>query len=512
MLQFRYCTPFMVNHLSMQHFLYYNLSYSKSHSFRHTKTIALKKQQIPLKGDYILIDVKTTGVRATIDKIIAIELHHVKNGKIVSHLSTLINPEMTLSTQLEKQTGVTNEMLQTAPAFSQMAKKLHTFLKGKILIAHDARFAYAFIKNAFKAENMVLDEKIICTLRLTRLLFPDLNNHRSIDLKKHLALDLTLTDGSFLVALFSQIVKVISPKDLMHAIDLLKKYPSMPGALALQHTKHIPNTPGVYRFYGKNDELLYVGKSLTLRESIFAHFIHDRSAKKSLKLSQQVKKIDWIKTVGECGALLLEAQLIKTKTPLFNQLQGRNATLYTIQAVTSQHHYMMLEVVSLSEVETANIQHVYGIFKLRQQAAAKLKAFINENNLCYSINQFGKALKPCFRHQIQKCIGACAHTETSDSYNARILPHLKNLGPNPWPFENRIAIKESCLKNKEKAEFHIIDKWHYLGTVKQLDEANENAFDESRIDIDTFNIVRHFVTQKLDHIGLIKLKGLTRRH
>jgi DNA polymerase-3 subunit epsilon len=474
--------------------------------------MTLKKLKIPLKGDHVFVELTTTGVRATIDNIIAVQLHHVKNGKMISTWSTLIKPEMPLTSSVEKQTGLTNEALKSAPLFRKIAKKLQAYIKGNLIVAHDARFAYAFLKNALKSANLVLDEKMICTLRLSRLLFPDLKSHRLVDLKNHLALDLTVSDNSFLVAYFSQIIQVISPEDLRRAVDLLKKYPSLPSALTLSHTKNIPNTAGVYRFYGKNDELLYVGKTLTLQDSIFAHFINDRSAKKSLKLSQQIQKIDWIKTVGECGAQLLHAKLVKTTSPLFNQLQGRHSALFTIQAIMTTHDYMTLEVVNLAEVNTADIEHVYGIFKLRKQAVAKLKDFINENNLCYSINQFGKALKPCFRYQIQKCIGACAHTETSDSYNARILPHLNNLGPNPWPFTHKIAIKESCLKNKSKAEFHIIDKWHYLGTYKQLNESTMPSLDESKVDVDTFNIIRHFVTQKLDHIDLIKLTDKINHH
>lgn len=78
----------------------------------------------------------------------------------------------------------------------------------------------------------------------------------------------------------------------------------------------LPNHPGVYTFHGESESLpLYIGKSVNLRSRVMSHF----RAPDEAKMLRQSRRVSWIPTAGDLGALLLEAQMIKTQQPLFNK-------------------------------------------------------------------------------------------------------------------------------------------------------------------------------------------------
>lgn len=113
---------------------------------------------------------------------------------------------------------------------------------------------------------------------------------------------------------------------LAEAIKKLQHRPSLPSQLDPNLFLELPEAPGVYLFYGENDLQLYIGKSINIRQRVLSHFFRRSPAKQGNELSQQTKRIDWIETVGELGALLTEAKLIKQMMPVHNQrLLRKNA-------------------------------------------------------------------------------------------------------------------------------------------------------------------------------------------
>ena len=92
----------------------------------------------------------------------------------------------------------------------------------------------------------------------------------------------------------------------------------MPSQLPADALAHLPEGPGVYRFYGLNPLPLYIGKSINLRERIAAHFSSDYRSANDLRLSAEITRIEIEETAGELGALLRESHLIKTLLPVYN--------------------------------------------------------------------------------------------------------------------------------------------------------------------------------------------------
>ena len=107
----------------------------------------------------VLVDCETTGGNATRHRIIEIGLVVVERGSIIDRWQSLVDPEANLPSNISSLTGIAPEMLQGAPKFADIAKKLMNLLKGRIFVAHNARFDYGFLKNEFERIGIVSLQK-----------------------------------------------------------------------------------------------------------------------------------------------------------------------------------------------------------------------------------------------------------------------------------------------------------------------------------------------------------------
>ena len=130
---------------------------------------------------YNIIDIETTGHRASDGKITEIAIY-VHNGiKIVDSFCTLINPECHIPYFITKLTGIDDNMVKDAPKFYEVAKKVIEITAGNIFVAHNVSFDYKFIQEEFKRLEYNYKRKTMCTVKLGRKYFP---GHASYSLGK----------------------------------------------------------------------------------------------------------------------------------------------------------------------------------------------------------------------------------------------------------------------------------------------------------------------------------------
>lgn len=125
----------------------------------------------------VFIDLETTGISPLQDRIIEIGLCEVEKGETVREWASLINPQKTFSPFIENLTGITNAMVAEAPTFAAVAEELLELIAGKVLVAHNARFDYGFLKNEFYRMGIAFQEQVLCTVKLSRVLFPRESRH-----------------------------------------------------------------------------------------------------------------------------------------------------------------------------------------------------------------------------------------------------------------------------------------------------------------------------------------------
>ena len=130
-----------------------------------------------LRQPLAFLDLETTGMLPAEERITEIGLVEVDGGELVGSWSQLVNPEKDIPPFIEALTGISNDMVQQAPTFAQLAPALFRRLEGKLLVAHNARFDCAFLRAEFERAGFDYQPRVLCTVKLSRRLFPQQRRH-----------------------------------------------------------------------------------------------------------------------------------------------------------------------------------------------------------------------------------------------------------------------------------------------------------------------------------------------
>jgi DNA polymerase-3 subunit epsilon len=129
-----------------------------------------------LASPLAFVDLETTGTIATRDRITEIAIVTF-DGERTERWSQLLNPEAAIPPFVEQLTGISNAMVADQPVFADIAEEVLQRLQGHIFVAHNARFDYGFLKNEFKRLGLTFRATVLCTLKLSRQLFPQFAKH-----------------------------------------------------------------------------------------------------------------------------------------------------------------------------------------------------------------------------------------------------------------------------------------------------------------------------------------------
>ncbi|HEY8037288.1 MAG TPA: exonuclease domain-containing protein [Methylobacter sp.] len=417
------------------------------------------------------VDLETTGTNATVDRVTEIGVVLVDESG-VREWSQLIQPQTRIPAFIEQLTGITNAMVSDAPRFEAVAEELAALLQGYLFIAHNARFDYGFLKNEFKRSGLMFQPTVLCTVKLSRTLFPEYKRHNLDNLIERYGL---FASGRHRALADAQLIhqfwqKIHSTHDAAIIADAVKKLvgrSSLPSNINPGLIDDLPESPGVYLFYGENDLPLYVGKSTNIRQRVLSHFSADHSHSKEMSLSQQLRRIDWIETAGELGALLTEAKLIKTLQPIHNRRLRRHNALCAWQ-LQQQNEHLRPVLIWADDLDFGAQDNLYGLYHSQRDAQKALRSIADQNQLCLSVLGIEKTSKgrPCFAQQLKKCKGACIGQEKPIEHAARLFMAMNKLKLATWPYPGAMGIQEGD-------ELHVIDHWCYLGTAKNEAEVHD---------------------------------------
>ncbi|OAI21296.1 ethanolamine utilization protein [Methylomonas lenta] len=417
------------------------------------------------------VDLETTGGSANRDRITEIGIVLVDDDG-VREWSQLVFPQMRIPLFIEQMTGISNPMVEQAPPFAEIAQQVEQLLQGRLFIAHNARFDYGFLKNEFKRVGMSFQPSVLCTVKLSRALFPQHRQHNLDSLIQRHGLSVTdrhraLADAQALHQFWQQLSGQFSQATLLDTVQKLVNRSSLPSHIDPMLVHEMPEGPGVYLFYGENDLPLYVGKSVNIRQRVLSHFSADHRSNKEMSLSQQLRRIDWLETGGELGALLTEAQLIKQLMPVHNQRLRRKNALCAWQ-LQQQGEHLVPRLTWASDLDFGTQNNLYGLYHSQRDAQKALRHLAEQHQLCLSVlglEKTGKN-KPCFAQQLKRCQGVCVGTEQSLQHSTRLLVAMQSLKLASWPYPGAIGIREAD-------ELHVIDHWCYLGTAKNEAEVDD---------------------------------------
>ena len=230
----------------------------------------------------------------------------------------------------------------------------------------------------------------------------------------------------------------------------------------------LPERPGVYYFYDKDNVLLYVGKSKNIRKRVLSHFYHIDETVRPADLINQTVHIDFKCTAGELGALLLESAEIKSLQPIYNRRLRKNQNLYSW--ILNNEFKPILQVVD----DIADDKVTVGLYRSQATAKQWLLNLVEKNELCNKVLGLEITHRNCcFNYQLKRCRGACCGGESIESHNARLVKAFEDFAHIAWPWNSAIAILEEDYLYQNK-EYHIINQWRYLGSVSDLSSTQAN--------------------------------------
>lgn len=461
----------------------------------------------------IFIDLETTGANPAVDRITEIGLVEVDRAGNAVSWSSLVNPGVSIPAFIQGLTGISNEMVRQAPSFEQLAPELFQRLQGALFIAHNARFDYGFLRNAFSEAGFAFRSDVLCTVKLSRKLFPEESRHNldALVARHELNPDArhrALADADLIWQFWQKISQQLPRETLMSALETLLQRPSLPSHLPSDTLDTLPDTPGVYLFYGENDLPLYVGKSVHLRQRVMSHFSADHKLYKEMRLSQQLHRIEWRETVGEIGALLLEAQLVKSLQPIHNRRLRRQGSLCAWR-LKDEAPGARPELSYASDPDFGRTDTVYGLFSSRRKAESTLRELAEAHQLCLvQLGLEGRAQpnKPCFGWQLQRCKGVCVGKEAEALHHARLISALAKLRVQTWPYEGAVGLIEQG--SGSKTAVHLVNNWCYLGTAESeetLQDLMETSPARPVFDMDTYKILSKALAKR--HLTVRKLSG-----
>ncbi|NBI47674.1 MULTISPECIES: exonuclease domain-containing protein [Burkholderia] len=346
-----------------------------------------------IDGPLAFVDLETTGGSAADHRITEIGVVEV-GPQGVSTWTSLIDPQQPIPAFIQQLTGISDEMVRGAPTFASIAAELFARLEGRLFIAHNASFDRGFLRAEFERAGFAFNPDMLCTVRLSRALFPRESRHGLDALIERHALvpnarHRALADADLVWQFWQRLPSLVPPERLGEQIALTTRRFRLTGDLTEDDLERAPAGFGAYALFGEGDAPLFVGRSVRVRNRLRALLGGERRSAKERRLAEQVRRVEWRETGGELGAMLAETAWIAELSPAFNRKAGSKA--------------------------------------------------------------------------------------------ADARRGLNSAGT-PWPFDGPVAIVEGG----ERAVYHVIDRWRYLGTTPDLSKAAALAAASSAGD-DPFN-------------------------
>jgi DNA polymerase-3 subunit epsilon len=458
----------------------------------------MPRPELRLEAPLAIVDLETTGGSPARDRVTEIAVLEVDAFEVTSEWSTLVNPETSIPAEIQALTGITNDMVAGAPRFAALAEALFERLDGRVFVAHNARFDYGFLRHEFERAGLKFHAKTLCTVRLSRRLYPEHRRHdldslierHGIDCRaRHRALGDADAAWQFLrVAAADHGSEVLAV-----AARQIAKRTALPAQIERSMVDAIPEAPGVYLFYGEGSAPLYIGKSVNMRQRVLSHFSADLRSEKEMHLAREVRNIEWQRTAGELGALLREARLVKELAPAYNRHLKRPDGLCGFVFDGTR-----LRLAPADEIDAESLPFVRGLFRSRRAALQALRDLADEEGFCLQTlgmeaGASSARAGACFRHQIGRCSGVCAGRENVHLHHARLGAALTRYRAAEWPHRGPLGIVEKDRAG-ESTEVHVVDRWCYLGTASSDAELAEllEARRSARFDYDHYRILaRH---------------------
>ena len=405
---------------------------------------------------YAIVDIETTGNTYRGNRVTEIAIFRHDGNRVVDEYTTLVNPECDIPFYITALTGIDNTMVATAPTFSEVADKVISMTQDAVFVAHSVNFDFNVIRYELEQLQLPFQRKKLCTVRLSRKLFPGLPSYSLGKLCSSLNISLqdrhrAKGDAAATVTLFERLLGQPNADEVFRSfVKANSRQATLPPLLDKKVVNDLPEKPGVYYFINSAGTTIYVGKAKNLKKRVLQHF-YDRSNKET-QMCREIAHIHYELSGSELVALLMESAAIKKLFPRYNAAQKRKGKAFGIFAYEDRKGIMHLGYNPLKHV-TRPLAICYS----QRECMLLLKELCHDHQLCPKYCQLQKVSCPS-HDKMTTCRGICTSKEDASAYNERVLEAIGSMALQ----KEDLVIKEKGRTADEEAVV-IIKQGIYMG-------------------------------------------------
>ena len=416
-------------------------------------------QQMLDEVEFVVLDTETTGLRPGADRVIEIAGVRVRSGEVIASFQSLINPGRRIPPFISKFTGISQDMVSSAPTAKDVLPDFLRFIEGAALVGHNLSFDINFLTHEAYLLELAFPPDGFDTIPLARRFLPGLKRFKLDAVAAHLNIptsdrhramgDVKVTAAVFLrildvarqqgiitpghlrrrlqlpVAWSGDIAQVASTKQSEPWVADGKLAPAIErptGSLFLNAAwrQQFPARPGVYLMKDANAQVIYVGKAKSLKDRLSSYYNQPLGYTRKMDgLLQSVHEIETRVLGSELEALLVESQLIKELQPAYN-VQLRNYEMYPFIKVDVQHAFA--RVYATREVAADGARY-FGPFRSRRMVDVTIELV----QKLFPVRTCTRGLppqtspsEPCLRLHLERCSAPCRGDADSSEYRIMI--------------------------------------------------------------------------------------------
>lgn len=423
-----------------------------------------------LPAKLAIIDLETTGGNPVKDRITEIAVIRVEDGVEVSRWQSLVRPGVPIPALIQGFTGITDAMVADAPSFAELADEVRALLADCVFVAHNARFDYGFIKQAYAALGSDFEAPVLCTVKLSRALNPEHHRHGLDALIARHALPCdarhrAMGDTQALHAFLELMRTAHDAETMAKAVAKAMKAPNRPHNLPEGALDGLPDNPGVFLFYAESGAPLLVGRSLSLRARVMDYFSPGNRKAREQNIARDVRRVEWIETPGELSALLLEAAYAKRYPAACEHPPQGKDQVFGLRYRPGRKHPPIFQREPLAGTDPATWGEIYGPFRHKKEADQRLYELALNYRLCpRRLGLEDGSQGPCTAYHQKRCAGVCAGKESPAEHDERLLGALATTRLKPWPWSGPVLVSE-CAPERHLERHHLLDQWCVLGSA-----------------------------------------------
>jgi DNA polymerase-3 subunit epsilon len=303
--------------------------------------------------EFAIVDIETTGSHAASNGITEIAIIIHDGEKELDRFHSLVNPHRLIPRYVESLTGITNEMVQSAPDFSDIAPRVFEFLQGRVFVAHNVGFDFSFVKFQLEGCGYTLKGHKLCTVRLSRRVFPGFPSYSLGNLCKSLRIPVrnrhrAIGDAEATAILWEKMWQhPLGRPTIQEYLGNKKNAGTRPLFLEEEEIEQLPSEPGVYYFLDEKNTVVYVGKAIDIKARVKSHFSGTSPAKQRQEFIRNVYRIKYVPVPNELMAFLLEAAEIQRLWPKYNRSMKRPIQKFGLYGYydTQGYHRLIVEKI-----------------------------------------------------------------------------------------------------------------------------------------------------------------------